>query len=154
MSSLMISVVYRVGKPLYDDRDIKEPLETRRFYRFRLGSYRTVKKSGIGSNQKGSSPVCAFTAGLEMDMMSHAYDRHLQELVEEGKVSMAQVDEGCPSCLTSEIPSWLVRNVLIPLLQQRKERFFRPKSMDIAARLAAESMVVLKKRKQRFTTDR
>ena len=31
--------------------------------------------------------------GLEMDMMSHAYDRHLKELVEEGKVTMAQVDE-------------------------------------------------------------
>ncbi len=35
----------------------------------------------------------AFNAGLEMDMMSHAYDRHMKELVEEGKIMMAQVDE-------------------------------------------------------------
>ena len=35
----------------------------------------------------------AFNAGLEMDMMSHAYDRYMKELVEEGKITMAQVDE-------------------------------------------------------------
>ncbi len=92
----------------------------------------------------------AFTAGLEMDMMSHAYDRHLQELVEEGKVSMAQVDEvSVRRVPTFEIPSRLCSNVLI-LPQQEKERFFRPKNMDIAARLAAESMVLLKNENKRL----
>ena len=85
----------------------------------------------------------AFTAGLEMDMMSHAYDRHLQELVEEGKVSMAQVDEAVRRVLLLKFRLGLFERPYTPATTE-KERFFRPKSMDIAARLAAESMVLLK----------
>ena len=85
----------------------------------------------------------AFTAGLEMDMMSHAYDRHLKELVEEGKVSMAQVDEAVRRVLLLKFRLGLFERPYTPVTTE-KERFLRPQSMDIAARLAAESMVLLK----------
>lgn len=76
-------------------------------------------------------------------MMSHAYDRHLKELVEEGKVSMAQVDEAVRRVLLLKFRLGLFERPYTPVTTE-KERFLRPQSMDIAARLAAESMVLLK----------
>ena len=76
-------------------------------------------------------------------MMSHAYDRHLQELVEEGRVSVAQVDEAVRRVLLLKF-RLTCSNVLILPQQVRKNVSSGPQSMDIAARLAAESMVLLK----------
>ena len=106
------------------------------------GAIEQLKNQGLAANKKEAA-VYAFNAGLEMDMMSHAYDRHLQELVEEGKVSMAQVDEAVRRVLLLKFRLGLFERPYTPATTE-KERFFRPKSMDIAARLAAESMVLLK----------
>lgn len=78
-----------------------------------------------------------------MDMMSHAYDRHMKELVEEGKITMAQIDESVRRVLRVKFRLGLFERPYTPTTTE-KERFFRPQSMDIAAQLAAESMVLLK----------
>ncbi|QIU93208.1 glycoside hydrolase family 3 N-terminal domain-containing protein [Bacteroides faecium] len=106
------------------------------------GAIEQLKNQGLAATKKEAARY-AFTAGLEMDMMSHAYDRHLQELVEEGKVSMAQVDEAVRRILLLKFRLGLFERPYTPATTE-KERFFRPQSMDIAARLAAESMVLLK----------
>ena len=106
------------------------------------GAIEQLKNQGLAATKKEAARY-AFTAGLEMDMMSHAYDRHLQELVEEGEVSMAQVDEAVRRVLLLKFRLGLFERPYTPATTE-KERFFRPKSMDIAARLAAESMVLLK----------
>ena len=106
------------------------------------GAIEQLKNQGLAANKKEAA-VYAFNAGLEMDMMSHAYDRHLQELVEEGKVSMAQVDEAVRRVLLLKFRLGLFERPYTPVTTE-KERFLRPQSMDIAARLAAESMVLLK----------
>ena len=106
------------------------------------GAIEQLKNQGLAATKKEAARY-AFTAGLEMDMMSHAYDRHLQELVEEGKVSMAQVDEAVRRVLLLKFRLGLFERPYTPVTTE-KERFFRPQSMDIAARLAAESMVLLK----------
>ena len=106
------------------------------------GAIEQLKNQGLAATKKEATRY-AFTAGLEMDMMSHAYDRHLQELVEEGKVSMAQVDEAVRRVLLLKFRLGLFERPYTPATTE-KERFFRPQSMDIAARLAAESMVLLK----------
>lgn len=106
------------------------------------GAIEQLKNQGLAATKKEAARY-AFTAGLEMDMMSHAYDRHLQELVEEGKVSMAQVDEAVRRVLFLKFRLGLFERPYTPATTE-KERFFRPQSMDIAARLAAESMVLLK----------
>ena len=106
------------------------------------GAIEQLKNQGLAATKKEAARY-AFTAGLEMDMMSHAYDRHLQELVEEGKVSMAQVDEAVRRVLLLKFRLGLFERPYTPVTTE-KERFFRPQSMDIAARLAAESMVSLK----------
>ena len=46
------------------------------------GAIEQLKNQGLAANKKEAA-VYAFNAGLEMDMMSHAYDRHMKELVEE-----------------------------------------------------------------------
>ena len=106
------------------------------------GAIEQLKNQGLAATKKEAA-WHAFTAGLEMDMMSHAYDRHLKELVEEGKVSMAQVDEAVRRVLLLKFRLGLFERPYTPVTTE-KERFLRPQSMDIAARLAAESMVLLK----------
>lgn len=106
------------------------------------GAIEQLKNQGLAANKKEAA-VYAFNAGLEMDMMSHAYDRYMKELVEEGKITMAQVDEAVRRVLLLKFRLGLFERPYTPVTTE-KERFLRPQSMDIAARLAAESMVLLK----------
>ena len=52
------------------------------------GAIEQLKNQGLAANKKEAA-VYAFNAGLEMDMMSHAYDRHMKELVEEEEKLLA-----------------------------------------------------------------
>lgn len=106
------------------------------------GAVEQLKNQGLAATKKDAAQY-AFNAGLEMDMMSHAYDRHLKELVEEGKVTMAQVDESVRRVLRVKFRLGLFERPYT-LVTNEKDRFFRPQSMAVAAQLAAESMVLLK----------
>ena len=76
-----------------------------------------------------------------MDMMSHAYDRHLAELVAEGKVSEATIDDAVRRVLRVKMRLGLFDN---PYTPDVPDRFLRPADLKIASELAAESMVLLK----------
>ena len=106
------------------------------------GAVEQLKNQGLAATKKDAARY-VFNAGLEMDMMSHAYDRHLKELVEEGKVTMAQVDESVRRVLRVKFRLGLFERPYTPVTNE-KDRFFRPQSMAVAAQLAAESMVLLK----------
>ena len=106
------------------------------------GAVEQLKNQGLAATKKDAARY-AFNAGLEMDMMSHAYDRHLKELVEEGKVTMAQVDESVRRVLRVKFRLGLFERPYTPVTNE-KDRFFRLQSMAVAAQLAAESMVLLK----------
>ena len=110
------------------------------------GAVEQLKNQGLAATKKDAAQY-AFNAGLEMDMMSHAYDRHLKELVEEGKVTMAQVDESVRRVLRVKFRLGLFERPYTPVTNE-KDRFFRPQSMAVAAQLAAESMVLLKNNNQ------
>lgn len=83
----------------------------------------------------------AFNAGLEMDMMSHAYDRHLADLVAEGRVTQDAIDDAVSRVLRLKFRLGLFDNPYTPAVA---DRFFRPASLEVAEQLAAESMVLLK----------
>lgn len=104
------------------------------------GAIEQLKNQGNAADKKEAAER-AFNAGLEMDMMSHAYDRHLADLVAEGKVSEAQLDEAVRRVLRVKFRLGLFENPYTPSVP---DRFLRPESREIAARLAAESMVLLK----------
>lgn len=110
------------------------------------GAVEQLKNQGLAATKKDAARY-AFNAGLEMDMMSHAYDRHLKELVEEGKVTMAQVDESVRRVLRVKFRLGLFERPYTPVTNE-KDRFFRPQSMAVTAQLAAESMVLLKNNNQ------
>jgi len=110
------------------------------------GAVEQLKNQGLAATKKDAARY-AFNAGLEMDMMSHAYDRHLKELVEEGKVTMAQVDESVRRVLRVKFRLGLFERPYTPVTNE-KDRFFRPQSMAVAAQLVAESMVLLKNNNQ------
>lgn len=110
------------------------------------GAVEQLKNQGLAATKKDAARY-AFNAGLEMDMMSHAYDRHLKELVEEGKVTMAQVDESVRRVLRVKFRLGLFERPYTPVTNE-KDRFFRPQSMAVAAQLAVESMVLLKNNNQ------
>ena len=106
------------------------------------GAVEQLKNQGLAATKKDAARY-AFNAGLEMDMMSHAYDRHLKELVEEGKVTMAQVDESVRRVLRVKFRLGLFERPYTPVTNE-KDRFLRPQSIAVSAQLAAESMVLLK----------
>lgn len=83
----------------------------------------------------------AFNAGLEMDMMSHAYDRHLADLVAQGKVSEDAVDEAVRRVLRVKFQLGLFEN---PYTPDVPDRFLRPADRQTVRQLAAETMVLLK----------
>ena len=85
----------------------------------------------------------ALEAGVDMDMMSHGYDKYLEELVAEGKVPEAVVDEAVRRVLRLKFRLGLFENPYTPE-STPEERFFRPEAMQTASELAAESMVLLK----------
>lgn len=92
---------------------------------------------------KKEAALKAFQAGLEMDMMSHAYDTHLAELVKEGKISEAQVDEAVRRVLRVKFRLGLFERPYTEKTTE-KERFLIPSSLTVAEKLVEESVVLLK----------
>ena len=85
----------------------------------------------------------ALEAGVDIDMMSHGYDRYLEELVNSGAVPVAVLDEAVRRVLRVKFRLGLFDNPYTPE-SSPEERFFLPEAMRTAFELAAESMVLLK----------
>ena len=85
----------------------------------------------------------AITAGVDMDMMSHGYDKYLGDLVGSGKVPLSVVDEAVRRVLRVKFRLGLFENPYTPE-EAPEKRFFLPEALETASQLAAESMVLLK----------
>lgn len=99
-----------------------------------------LRNQGVAADKKEAA-MRAVNSGLEMDMMSHAYDRHLAELVAEGKVSPERVDDAVRRVLRVKMRLGLFDN---PYTPEVAGRFLRRQDVETASELAAESMVLLK----------
>lgn len=104
------------------------------------GAIEQLKNQGLAADKKEAG-MRAINAGLDMDMMNHAYDRHLADLVEEGRVSQETVDEAVRRILRVKFQLGLFDN---PYTPEVPDRFLRPADLETARQLAAESMVLLK----------
>ncbi len=104
------------------------------------GAIEQLINQGHAANKKEAG-MRAFNAGLEMDMMSHAYDKYLAELVEEGKVDPFLLDESVRRVLRVKMLLGLFDN---PYTADYPDRFLKPEAMATAEQLAAETMVLLK----------
>ncbi len=106
------------------------------------GSIGQLINQGVAVDNKEAA-MKAFNAGVEMDMVSDAYLPHLPALIEEGKVSMAAVDEAVARVLRLKFRLGLFERPLVPETTE-DERSLSPESRRVAEQLAAESMVLLK----------
>lgn len=85
----------------------------------------------------------AINAGVDIDMMSHSYDKYLEELVTEKKISMSTLDEAVSRILRIKFQLGLFEHPYTPD-SKPSDRFLRASSVEIARQMSAESMVLLK----------
>ncbi len=104
------------------------------------GAINQLKEQGYTPDNKEGA-MRAINAGLDMDMMNHAYNRHLESLVEEGLVKEEVIDDAVRRILRVKFRLGLFEN---PYTPEIKDRFLKNSSLETAGRLAAESMVLLK----------
>lgn len=106
------------------------------------GAIMQLQSQGLAKDLKDAG-MYAMNAGLDMDMMSHSYDAYLEALVNEGKVSLASVDEAVRRVLRVKFQLGLFENPYTPT-SKSSECFLKSESMQIASQMASESMVLLK----------
>ena len=84
----------------------------------------------------------AFNAGVDMDMMSFSYISHLEELINEGKVSMETVDKAVRSILRVKFRLGLFEN---PYIDEPnvEAAFYSEEALEAARKSAVESAVLL-----------
>ena len=106
------------------------------------GAVEQLRYQGMAEDEKEAT-LLAFNAGIEMDMADRMYQKYLAELLEEGKVDMRQVDESVRRILRVKFRLGLFER---PYVEEKpeSEMYLLPKSLEIAEKAAAESMVLLK----------
>ncbi len=90
-----------------------------------------------------SAAALAMNAGVDMEMVSDLYNRHGAQLVKEGRVPMAAVDEAVRRVLRAKFRAGLFER---PYVDQRLETavLLKPEHLTAAREAAARSLVLLK----------
>ena len=106
------------------------------------GAVEQLRYQGMAEDEKEAT-MLAFNAGIEMDMADRMYHKYLEELLDEGKVDMKLVDESVRRVLRVKFRLGLFEH---PYVEEKpeSEMYLLPKSLEIAEKAAAESMVLLK----------
>ena len=106
------------------------------------GAVEQLRYQGMAEDEKEAT-MLAFNAGIEMDMADRMYKKYLAALLEEGKVDMKLVDESVRRVLRVKFRLGLFEH---PYVEEKpeSEMYLLPKSLEIAEKAAAESMVLLK----------
>ena len=96
---------------------------------------------GFAEDNKHAGEL-AINAGVDMDMMSYAYISHIEELINEGKVSMETIDTAVRNILRIKFRLGLFEN---PYVDDSKTEatFYLPESLEAARKSAVESAVLL-----------
>lgn len=99
-------------------------------------------QQGVAADRKEAA-YKAFSAGLDMDMKDDCYREHLAALVAEGKIDEKKIDESVARILRLKFQLGLFEHPYTPAYEDSK-RILRSEYKDAAARMAQESMVLLK----------
>jgi len=109
------------------------------------GSIENQIAQGFAKDKKEAA-FKSFMAGVEMDMVDNNYVENLPQLVTENKISMKNIDEAVRRILRIKFRLGLFDQPYVVELPE-KDRYFQPQSMAVAAKLAEESYVLLKNKK-------
>jgi beta-glucosidase len=97
---------------------------------------------GVAADLKDAARL-SLLAGVDMDMMSEAYDQHLAALVEEGAVPLELVEQAVRRVLRLKLNLGLFEREPVDL-QAAQRALLRDDSRALALRVAHESQVLLK----------
>ncbi len=101
------------------------------------------------SKDKKEAAYKAIMAGVDIDMMSNVYSNHLKELVEEGKVPEAILDESVLRVLSLKNKLSLFENPYGNIDEEREKKILKSQEhLEKARRLTAETFVLLKNNNQ------
>jgi len=100
---------------------------------------------GVAKDRKEAG-LKAFMAGVEMDMKDGIYLEHFKTLIAEKKIPMANIDDAVARILRIKFRLGLFDNPYTTIVDT-KERYLQPDAKALAAKLAEESMVLLKNNK-------
>ena len=106
---------------------------------------RQLVNQGMAEDGKHGAEL-AFNSGIEMDMVDGLYLKYLPELIDEGKVSMEQVDDAVRRVLGVKFRLGLFEKPYTAELPD-SARYLLPESVALAEQLAVESVVLLKNEK-------
>lgn len=105
------------------------------------GSIMQLVPQGYCTDLKDAALKAAL-AGVDVDMESYAYTRHMKALVEEGKVDEKVIDGLVRNVLRLKFRLGLFDNPYVDM--KRANQFYAPESLEAAERMVEESTVLLK----------
>lgn len=97
---------------------------------------------GVAKDKKEAG-LKAFMAGVEMDMYDNIYLEHFPALIAENKIPMSAIDDAVSRVLRVKFNLGLFDNPYTEIINEGS-RYLQPKSVELAQKLAEESMVLLK----------
>ncbi|SFC98866.1 beta-glucosidase BglX [Algibacter pectinivorans] len=108
------------------------------------GSIGEMRNHGYAKDKKHASEI-AMNAGSDMDMESYAYEAHLESLLEEKKITLAQLDEAVKRVLRVKFKLGLFEDPYKYCNEEReKNNVFTKAHLAIARDVAKKSIVLLK----------
>lgn len=148
VGSVMSSFNFVDGIPATANRWLLDDV-LRRQWNFRgfvvtdYGSIGEMQTLGFGDMK--TDAIAALKAGTDMDMCSYAYARYLREAVDEGKVSMADIDTAVRRVLEAKYRLGLFADPYRYCdIKRSKKAIYTPEHRQLARDIAAETFVLLK----------
>jgi beta-glucosidase len=112
------------------------------------GSIRETATHGYAKDRKDAA-MKSFNAGLDVDMESSAYLKHMKELVSEGKISVEKIENSVRKVLKMKYLTGVMDNPYRYCNQQREDTVILKKEyLKLAREAACKSMVLLKNKDQ------
>ena len=103
---------------------------------------------GFATDEKNAGEL-ALNAGVDMDMVGGVYMNYLKKSYEEGKVSLANIDEACKRILDVKYDLGLFEDPYRYSDENReKATIYKPEFLDASLEVAKKSLVLLKNNKQ------
>lgn len=121
------------------------------FYGFVVSDYTSVNEMiphGIAADEKEAGEL-AFNAGLDMDMQGAVYYNYMKEMLDEGKISIEQIDESVKRILEMKYRLGLFQDPYRYCdLKRQEEELMKPEFLEEARSTARKSIVLLKNENQ------
>ena len=121
------------------------------FKGFVVSDYTSINEMiphGFAKDEKDAARI-GMNAGVDMDMMGSVYRLYLKELIEEGKVDQAIVEDACRRILLAKFKLGLFDDPYRYIDKNRQEAtIYKPEFLDKAKEIAAASSVLLQNNNQ------